>query len=80
MDGSSMQLWKGSKHRAGWFGIFSQANSTSPDLQILESLPLNIGQTNTTAELGWGGAASAVASAAASAGAEAGYRIGPKNT
>ena len=55
MDGSSKQLWKGSKHRAGGFGIFSQADSTSPEILLSEPMPLNIRHTNNAAELGGGG-------------------------
>ena len=47
-------LWKGSKHRAGGIGIYSQEDAQSGTVSILEPLLPGLRQTNNAAELGGG--------------------------
>ena len=75
VDGSSKQPWKGSKHMARGFGIFSHVDSTfREEVQVLEPLPLNI-EHRTDQQYGRTGGAGAT-SAVVSAMAEVGYCIG----
>ena len=55
VDGSSKPLWKGSKHKAGGIGIFSQEDARSGTISISEPLPPELWQTNNAAELLGGG-------------------------
>ena len=54
VDGSSKPLWKGSKHRAGGVGIYSQEDALSGAVNISEPLPPELRPTNNAAEL-WEG-------------------------
>ena len=55
VDGWSKPPWKGSKHRVGGIGIYSQEDTQSGVVSISKPLPPELRQTNNAAELGGGG-------------------------